>query len=254
MDYYFFVIIIIFIGCAIRNVEFSNDALAYSKQQTKKKIVKENKRKIIVIDPGHGGKITKQKEPISPGSKVLKAKNVFGAVGIKTKIPEHQVNLKVALKLKKYLTKAGYKVIMTRTSSSQTIGNIERAEIWNKNKADLVTRIHCDSSKDTSINGASMLVPGKVGYVKGISNISKYYGEILLKTVTKEVGMKNNGVITRSDLTGFNWSKVPVVLIEMGFLSNKYEDKLLATESYQDKLANALYKGVEEIFSNSNKK
>ncbi|MCI7442585.1 MAG: N-acetylmuramoyl-L-alanine amidase, partial [Clostridium sp.] len=38
-------------------------------------------------------------------------------------------------------------------------------------------------------------------------------------------------------LTGFNWSKVPVVLIEMGFLSNPEEDNLLNSDSYQDKLA-----------------
>lgn len=96
----------------------------------------------------------------------MKAKNVVGATGIVTKTPEYDLNLKVALKLKKYLIDAGYKVIMTRTTNSQVISNIERAEIGNKNKADLVIKIHADSSFDTSIKGASMLVPGKVGYAK----------------------------------------------------------------------------------------
>ena len=56
--------------------------------------------------------------------------------------------------------------------------------------------------------------------------------------------MYNRGVIERSDLTGFNWSKVPVVLIEMGFLSNPEEDNLLNSDSYQEKLAQGLYKGI----------
>ena len=49
--------------------------------------------------------------------------------------------------------------------------------------------------------------------------------------------MKNRGVVERTDLTGFNWSKVPVILVETGFLSNPQEDKLLNSEEYQNKIA-----------------
>lgn len=55
---------------------------------------------------------------------------------------------------------------MTRTTNSKVISNIERAEVGNKNNADLVIRIHADSSNDKSMKGASMLVPGDVGYAK----------------------------------------------------------------------------------------
>lgn len=57
--------------------------------------------------------------------------------------------------------------------------------------------------------------------------------------------MKNRGV-ERDDLTGFNWSKVPVVLIEMGFMSNKKEDQLLSDSNYQEKLAEGLCNGILE--------
>ncbi|MCM8710081.1 N-acetylmuramoyl-L-alanine amidase [Clostridium sp. SYSU_GA19001] len=211
---------------------------------------KKEKNITIVIDPGHGGKITSEKEPIAPGSKIMKAKNVSGAFGIVTKTPEYSINLSVSMKLKEYLNNAGYKVIMTRTSNSETIGNIQRAEIGNKNNADLVMRIHADSSADKSVKGASMLVPGNVGYAQDIYKISKKYGETILKKLIDEAGMKSRGVITRTDLTGFNWSKVPVVLIEMGFLSNTEEDKLLSSDDYQQKIALGLFKGIEEIFNN----
>ena len=59
---------------------------------------------------------------------------------------------------------------------------------------------------------------------------------------------KNRGVIERKDLTGFNWSTVPVVLVEMGFLSNPEEDKKLSTDSYKDKISKSLANGVSEIF------
>jgi len=46
------------------------------------------------------------------------------------------------------------------------------------------------------------------------------------------------------DLSGFNWSTVPTVLVECGFLSNPVEDRLLASPHYQDKLATGIADGV----------
>lgn len=214
------------------------------KDTKKNEVSKESK--VIVIDAGHGGKATSENEPIAPGSTVMKAKDVAGATGVSTGTPEYVVNLNVAVKLKNYLSKAGYKVIMTRTSNNQTIGNIARAEVGNKNNADLVIRIHADSFTSPSAKGASMLVPGSVGHSKDISAISKKYGEIIFNTLVNQVGMKSKGIITRTDLTGFNWSKVPVILIEMGFLSNPDEDKLLSSDSYQNQIAEGLFKGIQK--------
>jgi N-acetylmuramoyl-L-alanine amidase len=212
-----------------------------------KKVTALNKNKmVIVLDPGHGGTTSSEKEPISPGSTTMKLKNVSGTSGVVTKISEAELNLSVALKLEKYLTEAGYTVVMTRTSSSETLSNVERAEIGNEADADLVVRIHADGSNDSSVHGASMLVPGNVGYAKDIFEISGEYGEIILNKLTSEVGMKNRGIIVRDDITGFNWSKVPVVLVEMGYMSNVDEDNLLATDNYKEKIAKALYQGIDE--------
>lgn len=168
----------------------------------------------------------------------------MGTSGIYTRIPEYDLNLKVSLKLSDYLKKEGYKVILTRTSNLELLSNIERAEIGNNSKADLVIRIHADGSDNKEIAGASTLVPGNVGYAKDIYTISKKYGEIIHKSLIDGCKMKNRGVNQRNDLTGFNWSKVPVVLVELGFMSNVNEDKLLATDSYQDKIAKSLMTGI----------
>ena len=77
-----------------------------------------------------------------------------------------------------------------------------------------------------------------------ISAISKQYGQTILNDLVVEGGMYNRGVIERDDLTGFNWSKVPVVLVEMGFMSNPQEDKLLNDENYQNKLSQGLCNGI----------
>lgn len=62
----------------------------------------------------------------------------------------------------------------------------------------------------------------------------------------KDVGMNDRGVVERRDMTGFNWSDVPVILVEMGFQSNAREDKLLTTDSYQEKLAKGLADGIDQ--------
>jgi N-acetylmuramoyl-L-alanine amidase len=130
---------------------------------------------------------------------------------------------------------------MTKTQDSQSLGNVERAEIGNNANAALVIRIHADSADSSSAKGASMLVPSPINEnTKAIYASSKSYGQTVLSTLIKEVGMYNRGVVERNDMTGFNWSKVPVILVEMGFLSNPDEDRLLSAFDYQNKLAKGL--------------
>ena len=204
---------------------------------------------VIVIDPGHGPWVNLDMEPVAPESEITKRKYGVGATGVVTGTLEREINLNVSLMLRDLLEKDGYTVIMTRTDHETISSNIDRANLANDNNADLMLRIHSDSYKDSKVNGASMLVPGNVGYAVDIVDISRTYGEIILNTLTEEVGMKNRGVITRTDQTGFNWSTVPIMTVELGFLSNPDEDRLLSSSDYQTKLAQALYKGIVKCFN-----
>lgn len=206
----------------------------------------ELKKKIIVIDPGHADRSNLEKEPLAPGSSEMKIKDGGGAEGVVTKTPEYSVNMSVSMKLKALLESEGYTVKMTKTKISESLGNVERAEIGNRENADLVIRIHADSSDISKVSGASMLVPEPINEnTRNISEKSMYYGKTILNTLVNEVGMNNRGIVQRNDMTGFNWSKVPVVLVEMGFLSNAQEDKLLYSDEYQNKLAQGLCHGIK---------
>jgi N-acetylmuramoyl-L-alanine amidase len=201
--------------------------------------------KIIVIDPGHANRSNLEKEALAPGSSEMKIKDGGGAQGIATKTPEYVVNMQVAMKLKVLLEGNGFKVIMTKTDNSLSLGNIDRANIGNNANANLVIRIHADSNDNSSVIGASMLVPAAMNEnTKAIHDESKRCGTIILNTLASEVGMKNRGVVEHSDMTGFNWSKVPVILVEMGFLSNANEDNLLSSDGYENKLALGLFHGI----------
>ena len=208
----------------------------------------ENSNITIVIDPGHSSTGTSGNEPVSPNSSTTKLKDGLGATGSYTNIPEHKTNMSVALLVKKELTSKGYNVILTKQDVAESKSNIERAEVGNKNNADLVVRIHADSAENSSISGASMHVPANNEYTSSFYKISKSYGKTILNTYVDEIGIKNRGVIERNDLTGFNWSKVPVVLIEMGFLSNKEDDNFVSNTANHPKIAKAISDGIDKCF------
>lgn len=201
----------------------------------------------ICIDAGHQSKGNPVVEPIAPGSSIKKAKVASGTVGTTTKVPEYQLNLKLALKLQRLLEADGFRVIMTRTSNNVDISNVQRAQAANNAKADLSIRIHADGSLDKLKHGISVLYPASA-VTKKINEKSKWMGQKIIKAVIQETGAKSLGVVPRTDLTGFNWSTVPCVLIETGFMTNRNEDKLLETSAYQNKLAEGMRKGIEEIF------
>ena len=208
----------------------------------------ENSNITIVIDPGHSSTGTSGNEPVSPNSSTTKLKDGLGAAGSYTNIPEHKTNMSVALLVKKELTSKGYNVILTKQDVAESKSNIERADVGNKNNADLVVRIHADSAENSSISGASMHVPANNEYTSSFYKISKSYGTTILNTYVDEIGIKNRGVIERNDLTGFNWSKVPVVLIEMGFLSNKEDDNFVSNTANHPKIAKAISDGIDKCF------
>lgn len=208
---------------------------------------------LLVIDPGHGPFVNTDTEPIAPGSSTMKRKYGTGTVGNITGVMERDINLNVSLQLKDLLVAAGYDVVMTRVGLDEVLSNIDRVNIANDLNADLMIRIHNDSSEDTSAHGASILVPMDVGYAGPIVDISQTYAEIILDTLVSEVGMTQRGVIPRFDQTGFNWSKVPIMTVEMGFLSNAQEEQKLIQADYQKQVANALFLGIEKCFEDKEK-
>lgn len=200
--------------------------------------------KIVVIDPGHGGSGNSGMELQSPDSDILKIKDPGGCVGVNTGIPEYKVAWEVSMKLKSLLEGNGITVILTKQDINESPGNIERAEVGNNNNASLEIRIHCDSASSSNAYGATTLVPGYIGYSKDVADVSKGYGEIIQTSLVSKCNMYNRGVVTRDDLTGFNWSKVPVILVELGFLSNPNEEQLLISDEYQNKLAEGMAEGI----------
>lgn len=198
---------------------------------------------VICLDPGHGITSASRQEAVSPLSSETKPAYVSGAAG--NSQTEEALNLAVAELARDELEALGAQVVLTRQTNEATVSNIERAQIANQAGADLCIRIHADGSEDSSVYGMSMQVPaGSLLGTPSIEEPSARAAEILLQAVTEATGARSRGLAQRSDLTGFNWSEVPCVLLEMGFLSNPEEDARLAQTEYRQQIASGIAEGV----------
>jgi N-acetylmuramoyl-L-alanine amidase len=196
---------------------------------------------LICLDPGHGTPpaIGRQREPIGPGSRTTKIKDGGGAAG------EAEVVLAIARRTRTLLLRRGYRVAMTRSGATFRGGNIERAQFCNRRGAALMLRIHADGSTDPSRRGISTLSPAaRRGWTDDVYAASRRAARAIQRNLVAATAARDLGVVERSDLTGFNWSDVPVVLAETGFLSNLFERRLLRSSDYQWRLARGLVAGV----------
>ncbi len=203
--------------------------------------------KVVAVDPGHQSRADYELEPIGPGSSTEKARVSSGTASPTTGTPESEVTLAVGLKLRDALEALGIEVVMTRTTQDVDVPNSERARIANEASADLAVRLHCDGATDESVHGLFTLYPASIkGWTDDIAAESKKAAQIVQDAVIAATGAKDRGTQERSDLTGFNWSDVPDILIEMGFMTNAAEDKLLESDRYQDKIVQGLVDGIVE--------
>jgi N-acetylmuramoyl-L-alanine amidase len=197
---------------------------------------------LICLDPGHGTlpAVGRQTELIGPGSSVRKIKDGGGAPG------EAPVALAIAFRTRALLQRDGYRVAMTRTGPNYAGGNIARARFCNARHAALMVRIHADGSTDSSQHGVKTLLPAfHRGWTDDIYTQSVRAARKVQAAVVRSTGAKNIGLVPRSDLTGFNWADVPVILVESGFMTNPAEARLLRTPAYQLKVARGLTAGAE---------
>lgn len=181
--------------------------------------------RLIVIDPGHGGK--------DPGT-------VQGGVR------EKDINLAISRKLNSYLQEMGYTTVMTREGDSYP-ENSDRAKFANQLQADLYVSIHANSIGNPDISGVQVLYyPNNKKNVKKEETVA--LAKIILEEILKGTGAENKNIIPRDKIIVTRDTDMPAVLIETGFLTNLKERQLLQTEEYQDLMVESITRGIERYF------
>jgi N-acetylmuramoyl-L-alanine amidase len=192
----------------------------------------------IGLNPGHQSRMDGQLEPLSPDKgSPMKARVSGGTRGVVTKVYEYQQNLVIALKLRDRLEAAGARVLMVRTENDVRISNGERARMMNDARVDACLSLHCNGNGNRNAKGLETLVPVERGNQRGaVLGESRRLAGLIQREAIKATGAKDLGLINRRDLTSLNWPEMPTCLIEMGYMTNPEEDRLLNSEEYQDKL------------------
>lgn len=204
----------------------------------------------IAIDPGHQAQGNSEQEPVGPGSDQTKAKVASGTHGDTSGLNEYELNLAVSLKLRDELTARGYEVYMIRETNEVDISNRERAEMAAAAGADILVRIHANGSADTSVQGALTMAPSTGNpYVGSLALECQKLSQDIIDAFCASTGAASQGVYITDEMSGINWSTIPVTIVEMGYMTNPDEDLRMASGEYQDLMVQGIANGVDSYFA-----
>lgn len=175
----------------------------------------------IFVDAGHGGS-----DP--------------GAVG--NDVTESYVNLSVAVQLAELLRDGGYQVKLYRSTNSENVLSGKSADLTNRARtanewgADYFISIHTNSSPNPAANGFE-------AYIYRLGNYAQPIAESIVNSFTSRLGSKNNGV-RAANFAVLRQTRMPAVLLELGYLSNPTEALNLNSPAWQTAAAEAIYNGI----------
>ena len=217
---------------------------------------------VVVVDPGHGGK--------DPGA--------MGPTGLQEKIVTLDIAKRLADLLKK---KLGIKVILTR-SEDEFVSLGERADIANKNEAELFISIHCNAARNRDSGGTEtyFLSEAKTDWTRAVEarenavirfelpegskdtasleyilwdmaqkeflNESSELAELVHEQLTGRFSVEDRG-LKQANFFVLRGCYMPAILVEVAFLSNRKEEKLLRKKSFRQKAAEGIFEGIKEF-------
>lgn len=196
--------------------------------------------KTIVLDAGHGG--------------------VDGGAVSRDGVIEKDINMSLVLQLRDYLQQAGAVVYLTREGDHDLAGSdvkgyakrktqdlLKRTAVITEKKPDLALTIHMNSVPSSKWSGAQT-------FYYPTNTEGGRLATLVQAEIRSSVGNTNRVALTKDNVYLLKALKMPAALVEVGFLSNPEEARLLAGEGYQTKVAAALYRGILRYMEGEGKK
>ncbi len=182
----------------------------------------------IVLDPGHGGS--------DPGA--------TGPSGLL----EKDINLDIARKTAEHLKKQGAKVLLTRNGDTH-IDLTDRPNLAARNGAAVFVSIHANASPRNDMNGTSTYYLRDAD--QGNDQVKfegMYLAKYLQKSLVNVLKRPDRGVL-QANYTVLSRSKVPSALVEVAYISNPEEEKLLRDAAFRDRVAQGIAQGIADYFA-----
>jgi len=211
-------------GNALYQVSLSADQKTLTVETYIPNISGSYRGRIVTIDPGHGGS--------DPGA--------IGAGGTK----EKEVNLDIANRVARILQANGAKVVMARSGDSD-VDLYERTDKANNAKSDVFVSIHINANNDKSIGGTTTYIYSGTGTrVQESDRLAR----CIQTEMIKALGLRDVG-IRSANFAVLRTSNMPAILVEVAFVSNAAEEKLMRTDSFRSKAAEAIARGIGVYFA-----
>ena len=200
----------------VKNASSSKDGNKDTKKANRKKGTLNGLT--IVIDPGHGG-------------------NDHGTTGIAKNTAEKTINLLTAELLTSKLRSAGAEVILTRESDTY-VELRKRVSIATQNTADAFISIHYDATEQSSVNGFTTY------YTK---STQKSLANAVHKGLASNIKLRDRGVQAGNYLV-LRENTRPAILLELGYLSNRDEERTVSTDYFREQATQGIYTGLLNYF------
>ena len=190
----------------------------------------EQSKKLIVLDPGHGGTEV----------------GALGKIDGKVVVQEKELNLTISNMVLKILQEKGYNVIATRTTDTY-VGLTNRAEIANSANAALFVSIH-NNSFETSEPKGTLTMYAYDEAKEGASFSGKAAASIMQKELVKGTEGRDRGLLKNAQIVVLKKTNMPAILVECLFMSNEEDLAELLKEERLEQIAIHIAEGIEDIY------
>ena len=185
--------------------------------------------KTITIDPGHGGSDS-------------------GAIGPHG-VQEKNITLPISMYLKKSLENRGAKVLLTRTTDVDVYGpnasGVDelgaRVNVANRSNSDVLVSVHINAFNNPSVGGIATYYYSKTGNDARLA-------QKVQSQIANTPGFNGDRGIQEGNLYVLRHSNMPAILVELGFISNPNEERVLQSPQTQEDFANRIANGIANYF------
>lgn len=206
---------------------------------------------IIGLDPDGQMVMDLSEEPLNTWGSARKPKMDERIFGVNSQTPDYEINLKVVEILKRVLELEGARVVVTKDNPETNLSNAQRAQLLCGTGEEssvacyLILRISCNQSDSEDTRGVT------AHFQKNTYKVYEDFAQSVVSYIAKATGMPSVSVSKDEQNTFLNWCTMPAISVEIGYLTNTLDEKILLDQQYQTAIADGIRDAVVDHYVNA---